>query len=203
MKRLKKSATTAAVGDKPDDNSGDDNDRSNTNNDNSKEEQGEDLGSNRSTAGRRSGEAGLEHTDLGDTTDANSGSRRHGTSLSLGTSGNYKNSSGRKKDRDSRVPSSSASRSPSPSNSRSERRSPPPSSPTLFDILKADWGKEGWQDFELLQNNVPGPGTKGYGGPGASQGIVGGKSECPGACKGLILLFLIINVSIAKSGTGR
>lgn len=178
LKRLKKSASATALGDNPD-NSGDDNDRSNTNNDSSRGEQEEDVGSSRSSPGR-SGEVGLENAEHGGTTNnANSASRRHGTSVSSGTSGNYNNTSSRRKDRDSRVSSSPGSRSPSPSNSRSERRSSPPSSPTLFDILKVDWGKESWQDFELLQNNVAGPGTKGYGGPGASQGISGGKSECP------------------------
>lgn len=67
------------------------------------------------------------------------------------------------------------SRSRSRSNTRSERAPPPP---TLFERLKATWGTESWQDFELLESNTPGPGSKGYGGgSGASQGAAAGKSE--------------------------
>lgn len=151
----------------------------------------EDLGSSRSS-GRRSGEVGhRKNAEHGGDANTNSGggggySRRHAASPSSSASANY-NNNGRRKGKESRGSSSSRSRSPSRSRSRSNSNSPsdrpppppprppppPPSSSSLFDRLKADWGRESWQDFELLQNNVPGPGTKGHGGPGA----VGGKCE--------------------------
>ncbi|CAM9641707.1 unnamed protein product, partial [Ectocarpus fasciculatus] len=191
LKRLKKSTT---AGDNSD--NGMDSDRSRHKSSGRREVEG-DLGSSRSS-GRRSGEVGhrknAEHGggDGGDTnTNTNSGgggySRRHAASPSSSASANYSNN-GRRKERGSRGSSSSRSRSPSRSRSRSNSRSDspppppprppplPPSSSSLFDRLKADWGREGWQDFELLQDNVPGPGTKGHGGPGA----VGGKSDMGG-----------------------
>lgn len=180
MKRLKKS--TNSVGDDFD--NGDTNNRGegDISSDRREQEQEEDLGSSRSSSARRSGEVGHKNADHG-TNNSNSGSRRYAASPSSGTSASHShrhnNSGDRRRDRDSRGSSSSSrSRSRSRSKSPSERESTP-SSATLFDRLKADWGRESWQDFELLQSNVPGPGTKGYNGPGGSQGTLGGKSEYP------------------------
>ncbi|CAM9318137.1 unnamed protein product, partial [Ectocarpus sp. 12 AP-2014] len=184
LKRLKKSTT---AGDNCD--NGMDSDRSRYTS--GRRELEEDVGSSRSS-GRRSGEVGhrknAEHGGGDANTNSGGGySRRHAASPSSSASANYNN--GKRKGMDSRGSSSSRSRSPSRSRSRSNSPSdhpppppprppppPPPSSSSLFDRLKADWGGESWQDFELLQNNVPGPGTKGHGGPGA----VGGKSDMGG-----------------------
>lgn len=167
LKRLKKSGTSD---DNDSDNGGRDTDRSNANSERSRREHEEEVGSSRSSSGRRSGEVGHKNAEHGGV-NTNSSSRRrgHAASPSYGTSGNYNStkssnsSSDRRRDWDSKG-SSSRSRSPSQS--------------TLFDRLKANWGRESWQDFELLQNNVPGPGTKGYAGPGAWQGAFG-KGVCP------------------------
>lgn len=140
LKRLKKSGTSDG---NDSDNGGRDTDRSNTNSERNRREHEEEVGSNRSSSTRRSGEVGYTNAEHG------------GANNNQSSSG-----SNRRRDWDSKR-SLSRSRSSSPS--------------TLFDRLKVNWGREGWQDFELLRNNVPGPGTKGYAGPGASQG----KSECP------------------------
>eukprot|EP00903_Cladosiphon_okamuranus_P016857 g15545.t1 len=164
LKRLKKSGTSD---DNHSENGGRDTDRSNANSERSRTEHEEEVGSSRSSSGRRSGEVGHKNAEYGGA-NTHSGSRRHGraASPSYGTAGNYStkssnSSSGRRRDWDSKDSKGSSSRSQSPSQS------------TLFDRLKANWGRESWQDFELLQNNVPGPGTKGYAGPGASQGALG------------------------------
>lgn len=180
LKRLRKSANT--VGDDSDSDNVDKNVPGKGEISSSRREQEEDLGSSRSSSGRRSGEVGYKNAGYGPA-NSKSGSRRHAASPSSGAPGKHShrhNNGGRRRDRDSGGSSSSSrSRSPSrsKSRSRSERQSTPVSA-TLFDRLKADWGKESWQDFELLQSNMPGPGTKGYNGPGASQGALGGKSEC-------------------------
>lgn len=67
------------------------------------------------------------------------------------------------------------SQSPSPPESRSRSERAPPS-PTLYERLKADWGREPWQDFELLQSNVPGPGCKGFAG-GSEKGGAAAKAS--------------------------
>lgn len=85
----------------------------------------------------------------------------------------YNDASSRRKAEDSDGSSMSISRSKSRSNSP-ERAS---HSRAMFERLKADWGKEDWQDFELLQSNVPGPGMKGYSGTSGSQGTGATKSE--------------------------
>ena len=151
LKRLKKSGTSDG---NDSDNGGRDTDRSNTNSERNRREHEEEVGSNRSSSTRRSGEVGYTNAEHG------------GANNNQGSSG-----SSRRRDWDSKR-SLSRSRSSSPS--------------TLFDRLKVNWGREGWQDFELLRNNVPGPGTKGYAGPGASQG----KSECPSVVGLIVLLFL-------------
>lgn len=78
------------------------------------------------------------------------------------------NRSSRKDDSRSRSRSPSVS---SRSDSRSGNERPRPPSPSLYERLKTDpnWGKEDWQDFELLQSNVPGPGHKDSGGGGPSR----------------------------------
>eukprot|EP00752_Nemacystus_decipiens_P004070 g3725.t1 len=154
LKRLKKSGTSDG---NDSDNGGRDTDRSNTNSERSRREHEEEVGSSRSSSGRRSGEVGYANAEHG--AHSKSGSR-HGTSANYNSKGNSSSSS-RRREWDSKG-SSSRSRSSSPV--------------TLFDRLKANWGRESWQDFELLRNNVPGPGIKGYAGPGASQGA-SGKSE--------------------------
>lgn len=164
LKRLKKSTTSDG---NDSDNGGLDTDRSNANSERSRKEHEEEVG-NRSSAGRRSGEVGYKNADYV-TSSTNDGSRRHAASPSSGASGNYHNSKSN---------GSSSSRRKDWESKGSSSRSPSPSPSSLFDRLKSNWGRESWQDFELLQNNVPGPGTKGYGGPGASHGTLG-KSECP------------------------
>lgn len=127
-------------------------------------------------SGRRNGSGEVNYRGRHSGNSSGSGGRSSppspssASSTAVGARASANSSSSRGRRDDSRSPSRSRSRSRSDSRSHSGR---PPRSPTLYERLKADWGRERWQDFELLQANVLGPGMKGFGGTSEKGGAAG------------------------------